>query len=83
MPERAELLVHRLFNRLRSQLVVLSVLLASGRDHFDGLKFHVLAHVGMLKRRKGGAGSLMKLVYRWAWRHRQRKSIMFNFLLRL
>lgn len=68
MPERAELLVHRLFNRLRSQLIVLRVLLAGGRDHFDGFKFHVLVHVGMLKGRKSGAGSLMELVYRWAWR---------------
>lgn len=72
MPECPELLIHRLLDGLGGQLVVLRVFLAGGCDHFDGLKLHVLAHIGMLK--TGVAGSLMDFVYRWAWR-RNRQGI--------
>lgn len=52
VPERSELLVHCLLDRLRGEFIVLGVLLASRRYHFDSLSLHFLLHVGMLKRKE-------------------------------
>lgn len=52
VPECSKLFVHCFLNCLSGELVVLSVLLASGRYHFDSLSFHFLLHVGMLKRKE-------------------------------